>query len=66
MKVFSVCYISSLLCTASACAHDKAWIASRDGNGGRIGYYQSTFSDDRDAVVRNFNKAAMKICGSPK
>ena len=60
MRLFSLIICFILL----ACAHDKAWVAESKGNGGRIGYYQSVLFDERDDVVRDFNKAAKKICGN--
>lgn len=44
------------------CAHDRAWVADKKANGGRIGYAQSMFFDHRKETVRDFNKAAAQIC----
>ncbi len=64
LRIFNVNVATGFCFIISACVHDKAWIASKGKNSGRIGYYQSTFSDNREAVVTDFNKVAAKICGS--
>ncbi len=61
-------YLLSFILTAAliSCAHDKAWISDKTKTGGNIGYSQSAFFDEREALVKDFNKAATKLCGPKK
>lgn len=59
LSLFSLVALGAL----SGCAHDSAWVSSKNKHGGVIGYSPSSFSDDSEKVVRDFKKVAGRICG---
>ena len=63
MKKTKVLVIASLTYVFQSCATNDAWVVKKEPSGGMIGYAQGGLFTSKDDVLKDFKKAALKICG---